>query len=390
VRVRAKVKKNKLEGKKVSPSRIQLARKRRSYTKASLAEELGVSPRAITDYEESGAPLSRAGDLAHALDFPKDFFLDSNEISSVESGAIHFRATRTLKAKDRAKAESIIQIASLVEGWINEKFYLPEIDIDPSEYHGLSPREVSKKLRTAWEIPLHTPMPDMIKICEAKGIRVFTLPEFAKKIDAFSVWYNETPFIFLSRLKTPERVRFDIAHELGHLLMHIDTDLTSTNKKEESEANEFASNLLIPFPEIESYIPKSIDLNIILKAKKAYGVSAAAMEYALWANGFISDWNHRSMCVDMSKMGYRSGEPGSDMVYEVSQIFQYVYKGENVKDRISAYDIAKDINVPINDIIDITFNIEPRVIQDTEIVKSDIPFSHDNYIKDMKSILTVI
>lgn len=43
------------------------------------------------------------------------------------------------------------------------------------------------------------------------------------KLDAFSVWFDNKPFIFLSSDKdTNVRIRFDIAHEIGHLLMHAD------------------------------------------------------------------------------------------------------------------------------------------------------------------------
>ncbi|WP_354666372.1 ImmA/IrrE family metallo-endopeptidase, partial [Corynebacterium stationis] len=37
----------------------------------------------------------------------------------------------------------------------------------------------------------------------------------AKDVDTFSAWDGTQPFIFTSRKKTPERSRFDIAHELG-------------------------------------------------------------------------------------------------------------------------------------------------------------------------------
>ncbi len=44
-----------------------------------------------------------------------------------------------------------------------------------------------------------------------------------KKIDAFSVWYDAKPYIFLSSDKGSNvRTRFDMAHELGHLIMHAD------------------------------------------------------------------------------------------------------------------------------------------------------------------------
>ena len=39
-------------------------------------------------------------------------------------------------------------------------------------------------------------------------------------VDAFSVWREYTPYIFLKLMKTAEHSRFDAAHELGHLVLH--------------------------------------------------------------------------------------------------------------------------------------------------------------------------
>ncbi|WP_208405781.1 ImmA/IrrE family metallo-endopeptidase [Amycolatopsis granulosa] len=39
-------------------------------------------------------------------------------------------------------------------------------------------------------------------------------------LDAFSLYIENEPFIFIDTGKTAERQRFDAAHELGHLVMH--------------------------------------------------------------------------------------------------------------------------------------------------------------------------
>ena len=51
-------------------------------------------------------------------------------------------------------------------------------------------------------------------------MRVFSLAENTKNVDAFSCWRNDEPYVFLNTFKSTERSRFDSAHELGHLVLH--------------------------------------------------------------------------------------------------------------------------------------------------------------------------
>lgn len=51
-------------------------------------------------------------------------------------------------------------------------------------------------------------------------MRVFSLPIESVAIDAFSVWHQGTPFVFLNPMRSGERGRMDAAHELGHLTLH--------------------------------------------------------------------------------------------------------------------------------------------------------------------------
>lgn len=71
----------------------------------------------------------------------------------------------------------------------------------------------------------------MVHLCESRGIPVYGLTNIAKEMDAFSARDGPQPFIFTSRKKTPERKRFDIAHELGHLVLHHNTKVGETSNK---------------------------------------------------------------------------------------------------------------------------------------------------------------
>ena len=96
-----------------------------------------------------------------------------------------------------------------------------------------------------------------------------------KKIDAFSVWKDAIPYIFLSSEKYSDvRLRFTLAHELGHLLLHanyINEEEIQTKvifDKIEKEADLFAAALLLPATTFSNDIySTSIDHFINLKKK---------------------------------------------------------------------------------------------------------------------------
>ena len=76
-----------------------------------------------------------------------------------------------------------------------------------------------------WLLPLilgygENPLPEMTSLAEAHGIRLFSLPTVGRDVDAFSFMFDGVPYVAVDTSKTAERVRFDIAHEIGHLMMH--------------------------------------------------------------------------------------------------------------------------------------------------------------------------
>jgi Zn-dependent peptidase ImmA (M78 family) len=99
----------------------------------------------------------------------------------------------------------------------------------------------------------------MIHLLESKGARVFSLAENSLKVNAFSVWRREKPFVFLNAMKSAENSRFDAAHELAHLTLHQDG--STTGREAEDQANRFASSFLMPEGDILAHLPyvRSLD-----------------------------------------------------------------------------------------------------------------------------------
>lgn len=94
--------------------------------------------------------------------------------------------------------------------------------------------------------------------------------------------------LYNSNLKSPGRIRFTQAHELGHYLLHrmrqdsfncsiSDTlDRTDEIAAMEAQANEFASTLLMPLDDFRDHVSDQVDFEILGACADRYGVSLTA------------------------------------------------------------------------------------------------------------------
>jgi hypothetical protein len=129
---------------------------------------------------------------------------------------------------------------------------------DLPELRSEDPGSAAASIRRHWGLGFR-PIPNLIRLMESKGVRVFTLSE-GKNVDAFSFWRDGTPFIFLNTLKSAERSRFDAAHELGHLLMH--SHGYPEGREVEKEADSFASHLLMPREDVLSQLLSCLVISV--------------------------------------------------------------------------------------------------------------------------------
>lgn len=335
----------------LDPERIALARTRRGMTKADLARALRVTPRTITRYESDGAPVSAASGLAHALEFPEEFFA-TPPTAQIEAEGVNFRAARRAGARQRAAAIAAGAIGIEVDRWINGKFTLPKVSV-PRRLEG-DPALAARVLRANWALGAK-PLPNAVQLVESRGVRVYTLPPIAEEVDAFSCWHGDVPYIFLSRRRSPERMRFDVAHELGHLVMHVAK--ARDDAAQEREADQFASEFLMPREALSTQVRSSPTTTEVLEARSRLKVSAMALTRALHQAGRMSDWHYRQMCIDLSGRGYRSGEPGGMSTHEMSRVFPQVLKA------VKAKDIAADLHVPLDEVRALTFGVELHASQ---------------------------
>ncbi|WCZ39344.1 XRE family transcriptional regulator [Corynebacterium jeddahense] len=331
---------------------------RRGLTKTELAADLDVTPSTLSRWEEEGPPPKRTDSLldrlSSSLNFPADYFVASElEVPALDSTLFRAGSRATQKQKSAAVASGA-NARPLVE-WLrhNYNFPLPHVP----DLSGLSPADAASHVRTIWQLG-DRPFPNSIHLAESVGVAVMGLPPAASAVDAFSMWEGEQPYIFLARRRTPEGTRFDLAHELGHLLLHSRANSSDATSRE-PEADEFASNLLIPPNIVHAHLRVHPSLDDIFQLKRILKVSAMAMLRATYENGKLSEREYKNYLTALSIRGFRKEEPGSQLQYERSRVFDYVLSSEG---GASISGIAAVTKLPEQDLHALMLGSQPHAV----------------------------
>ena len=335
-----------------NPSRLTLARKRRGLTMTKLAAQVGLELRSISAYEkgEFKPEPDRLAAVAKVLRFPEAFFF-GDDLDEPTPDVASFRSLSKMTAGQRDTALGAGAVALMLNDWIEARFDLPSADL-PDLSREASPEAAAQELRRAWAIG-ELPIKNMVHLLEAKGVRVFSLALDAAEVDAFSMWRQATPYVFLNTKKSAEHGRFDAAHELGHLVLHRHG--SPQGRSADQEANAFASAFLMPRATLLAQAPRIPTLEHLIQLKKFWAVSVAALTYRLHAVGAIGDWHYQTLFVELSSRGYRKKEPDEGQ-REISQILQKVFSALR-EEGISKAHIARELCIPTDELDQLVFGL---------------------------------
>lgn len=294
--------------------RLTMARQLAGLRKARLAELIAMSPASVTGWESGAKQPNRAtvAKLALALKVEPQFFAGGAP-ARVEKP--HFRSLRSTPqvAQDEAEAygQFVMEIADLLEKVVElPETMLPDLPVAPDEA-GVSPEEVAREARDFFGSP-PGPIQHVVRLAERAGVVVvFSEPGIAA-IDAYSLHTGTRPIIVLNPVKDDYyRQRFDVAHEIGHLIMHHDAE--PGGKIAEEQANRFAAEFLMPAEEIGPLLPTTTagrGWTKLADLKEYWGVSLAALLYRARTLGVMGDVTYRNAMIRMSQNGWRRAEPG--------------------------------------------------------------------------------
>ncbi|WP_308749126.1 XRE family transcriptional regulator [uncultured Anaerococcus sp.] len=329
-------------GFKFNGEKLKTARTYRSMTLAELGRSIDLSKQTLSLYENNkGNPdFETIMKLSKVLNFPTNYF-NQESSHNIKSGSTYFRSLSTTTKKSRlAEITRVEFIGALYEALYKyvdfPKLNLPKIYNDNEDLSDEYIEKLASDLRSYWGLGSE-PIKNLQYVLESNGLIVTGVNVPDRKIDAYSqivnIDDNETYIIVLCvGKKGKARINFDMAHELGHIILHpwtedIETLSNDEFKERERQANKFASSFLLPRDTFLADCRKyPTELEYYRNLKNDWEVSIQAMIFRANDLDVISNNQYQYLMRQVSSRGWRKKEPG-DYPYTLNEnIFKMAIK----------------------------------------------------------------
>jgi Zn-dependent peptidase ImmA (M78 family)/DNA-binding XRE family transcriptional regulator len=321
---------------KLNPKMIALARESRGLTQLELAEKLSLSAshmsRIEQDFIEVGEHHLKS--ISTVLNYPEGFFYEAGENLPP---ALALRKRNIVAQKVLLPVEAQVNIYRLNVEKLLTAISHPEINLPILDIEKLgSPAEAARKLRKLWKIEKGA-INNLTQVLEENGLFLINFDFNTERVDGMSILASSKfPIVFSNKRSLGDRQRFTLAYELGHLVMHLQTNPTFT-RDISHEANEFAAEFLMPEKDIKSDFKDGVTLNILADLKRKWKVSMQAILYRANDIDVITDNQKRYLVNQFNSMNIRRREPAElDIPRENSM---------KLRDMITNYKNKQKLNV---------------------------------------------
>ncbi|WP_156383712.1 XRE family transcriptional regulator [Pseudoxanthomonas sp. Root65] len=314
-------------------ARLRQARLIANMTATDLAERLEVS-RQLVSAAENGKPLGleKMAQAASLLGVSIDYFYSPvpTELGGLHS-AINYRSLKRTPEFQKDRADAALAWAREVVLRFSELLEMPVVRLpefpprDPEELSWEMIEEISRSTRQFFGLG-YGPIDKLVLLLENHGI-VVGYAELSEDMDGVSAWYESGPIILVKKGSPAVRSRFDIAHELGHLILHRhllaeDVDDPTRHDLMEKQAHYFAGAFLLPE---EGFVPEAvrIDLDYLVKLKRRWKVSLQAMMMRLESLHVVTRDQLQRFFQNLSRRRWRKDEPlDSEISAETPVLFE--------------------------------------------------------------------
>ena len=318
---------------------LRLARQRLGMTQKSAAIHLQIAQPVLSRIENGVAEadndvLRRA---ATAYDVPLAFF---NVRDTVYGPPV------SVHPMARAKADVTARELDMVTAELNIRSmqlgrFLEAVDFAPTiELPSLSPdqhgngQRIAEIVRSFWNIP-RGPIQDLMGIVEKAGV-IVQLSDFSGAGISGISWRvpGKPPIVLLNRFHPGDRLRFTLAHELGHIIMH-----RFPTAGMEDEANDFASGFLIPPKDLKAAIAgRKINLSLLASLKPEWRASMQSLLVAIRKADLAGLNECRYLWQQISAKGWRTQEPPElDIAIEQPAVMREIIEAHI---NVLGYDLA--------------------------------------------------
>ncbi|MDU3549057.1 MAG: XRE family transcriptional regulator [Clostridium sp.] len=362
---------------KVYGARIKQGRILRGFSQEQLGKKIGVTRQAISNCEKDTISLNTVNllKMSEVLELPLSFFYKAPTENNSDK-VIFFRSKDIPKKTKEQLREEINVFDKEVVKYFEEYVKLPSINLPnlsdilkqgTYNYKKETIIEVCKKIRVHWGLG-SKPIDNLAYILQANGFIISRQYIDQDKTDAFSQKIDNNNYIFLSGNKEcAVRSRFDLAHELGHLILHNNIEIDDFEDKViEKDADLFASEFLYPsevfLEEIQDY---SLGFERFIELKEKWKVSIQLLVRKCKDLGVISDEKYIYFQKRISFNKWRKKEPLDDrIIAEKPRLFEDVIELLIEKNILTKKDILMNIALEKRDIIKYC-NLEDDFFDDT-------------------------
>ncbi|MDH0618917.1 XRE family transcriptional regulator [Pseudomonas fulva] len=304
------------------PGRLIQALSARGLSQVALASMVGVSPATVSKWKNGQqSPEAEAlRSLSQVINVTPEWF--TRPLPEKCSLPL-FRSNASAHSDARKMLEARLEWAQDIALALSEFVDFPDVNLpvrsftDPEQITSADIEEAADECRALWNLGRRA-IPDLAMAVEGAGIILVREETGIATIEGLSSWSQalDRPMILLSADKQNGfRSRFDLAHELGHLILHKGIERSTDpvrHKMMEDQAHRFAGAFLLPAETFAADVRSPITLDSLLLLKQRWGVSVAAMFMRLWALKIIDDETKSLLFKRRSARWGVKAEPGDD------------------------------------------------------------------------------
>ena len=340
----------------INTEMLILGRELRGLTQTELSKITTIKQAHISRYEAGlrTVPDKDVTTIAEALNLPTSFFYRFGQRYGVEASELYHRKRQAASIADLKRLDAQINRVRLDVQLLSES-----VDVD-SPYSipfqevndEWDTERIASRVRAAFKLP-SGPVKHLIKTLESAGCIIVFYAFNTDKVDALVQWVKPgVPIILVNDALPADRLRFTLAHELGHMVMHRNPEGDDI----EAQANDFASAFLMPADDIVSQF-QPISLPHLAQLKLYWKVSIQAMIVRSFKLRIITERQYRSLNEQISKLGYRKHEPNQFPSEEPELLKRMLNVFIGDFDYTLA-ELGQLLHMPIDELQQIYFNIK--------------------------------
>lgn len=332
---------------------IKKLRLKNGYSLRELGDLLNVSHQAISKYEKDQVMPSSDTllKMSKIFEVKVGYFFNTKPQQLVLEN-IHYRKKSTFTKTNQTIVEDftkdkLSQYLELLDLFPNNRFNkveLNELQQFVHDYNEIEEKAIT--IRNILKLGID-PIDNLLNILEETGFIILFMDNI-KGFDGKEGIVNDVPFIVVSNASSGDRQRFNLAHELGHLL------ITHDGLDDEKVANFFAGAFLVPAEKLIGDLGakrRTLNLFELQQLKKKYKVSMQCIIMRANQLNIISDFEKERLFKVINMKKWKLNEP-VDIENEVSFKFKQMVCEAVSEKYISESKGAEYLNISINEFLE--------------------------------------